>query len=113
MKRKTVKNLSDYKTYDDWVAAIFADNPKQADAFLKSALEEFERDNDVAALLLALRQIAKARGGFTELSNKTGITRETLYKILSKTGNPTIVTFKSILDALGYGMTLRFARAAM
>lgn len=112
MKRKIVKKLSDYKTYDDWVTAIFADNPKQADAFLKSALEEFEKDNDVAALLLSLRQITKARGGFTELASKTGITRETLYKTLSKTGNPTITTFKSILDALGYGLTLKFVKTA-
>ncbi len=112
MKKQKTKNLSDYESYDDWVAAVLAENSKQAEDFLKNALADFEKDNDIAALLLTLRQLAKAKGGFAQLSEKTGITRETLYKILSKTGNPTITTLKSILDALGYCLTLKLLKNA-
>jgi probable addiction module antidote protein len=112
MKRTKIKKLSDYKNYDEWVSAILAENSKQADAFLKDALRDFEKDSDIGALLLTLRQVTKAKGGFANLSKKTGLTRETLYRTLSKTGNPTLVTLKAILDALGYCLTLKFAKVA-
>ncbi|OFW81238.1 MAG: putative addiction module antidote protein [Alphaproteobacteria bacterium RIFCSPLOWO2_01_FULL_40_26] len=112
MTKSKIKNLSDYKSYDDWVASILSENKKQTDLFLKEALKDFEEDNDVGTLLIALRQVAKARGGFTILSEKTGFSRETLYRTLSKAGNPTIVTLKSILDALGYCLTMKVAKMA-
>jgi probable addiction module antidote protein len=108
--KKEVKKMSNYKSYDDWVAAILKDNPKQADDFLETSLKDFEKDGDISSLLLALRQIAKSKGGIAQLSEKTSITRESLYKILSKNGNPTLTTLKSVLDGLGYGIALKFVR---
>jgi probable addiction module antidote protein len=111
MNKKT-KKISDYKSYDDWVAETIGSSKKQMDHFLKLALEDFEKDGDIAILLLALRQIAKVKCGMAEISNKTGLTRESLYKILSKDGNPTLTTFKAILDALGYCLSIRSIRHA-
>ena len=108
MKRK-VKKISDYKNYDEWVAAMLSSSSKQADHFLKLALTDFEKDGDISALLLALRQVAKAKGGFGKLSDKTGIARENLYAVLSKNGNPTITTFQAIIDALGYSLSLKLS----
>jgi len=109
MKSK-IKKISDCANYDEWVADILKKNPKQVDHFLKLALEDFKNDGDLAALLLALRQVAKTKCGFSELSAKTGIARENLYSILSKSGNPTLTTFKTILDALGYELSLKISR---
>ena len=109
MKRKTNK-MSAHKNYDEWVVATLKNNSKQADHFLKISLENFEKDGDIPSLLLALRQVAQVKGGMTKLADQTKLTREALYKILSKDGNPTITTLKIILDALGYAFSLKFAR---
>jgi probable addiction module antidote protein len=37
----------------------------------------------------------------TQLSNTTGLGRESLYKTLSEEGNPTIKTLLLLLDAMG------------
>ncbi len=110
-KPKT-KKISDYNNFDDWAAAMIGSSKKQTDDFLKLALKQFEEDSDTAALLIALRQITKAKGGFAAVAEKTGLTREALYKILSKNGNPTLTTFKNILDALGYCISIKTPRYA-
>ena len=104
-------NLSNYKNYDDWVVDILKKDKKRVDKFLKTALEEFDKDGDTATLLIALRHVAQAKGGIAELAQKTNIGREALYKILSKTGNPTLTTFKTILDGLGCGFAIKLSHA--
>ena len=94
---------------DDWVVDILKKDKKRVDHFLKTALAEFDKDGDVATLMIALRHIAQAKGGIANLSKKTKIGRETLYKILSTEGNPTLTTFKTILDGLGCGISVKMA----
>jgi probable addiction module antidote protein len=108
---KEIKKISNYKNYDDWVAAVFKDNKKQANHFLEMALKDFSKDGDLPSLLLALRQVAKAQGGIAKLSEKTKYNRESIYKILSKDGNPTISTFYEIVNALGYEFSLKLRRS--
>ncbi len=55
--------------------------------------------------LVALRNVAKARGGMTELAQATALGRESLYKTLSEQGNPEFRTLQAVLGALG----LRFS----
>ena len=52
------------------------------------------------AVLSALRSVAEVHG-MTWLSKQTGITRQTLYQMLSKDGNPSIRAFMSIISNLG------------
>ena len=108
-----MKKLSNYKNYDDWAVDILKSSKTRTDNFLKLALAEFEKDGDVATLLIALRQVAQAKGGISQLSNKTKIARESLYNILSKNGNPTLTTFKTVIDALGYKMVLKHSEAVV
>ena len=56
--------------------------------------------HDGAAFLDALHVIARAHG-FAALSRKTGINRTWLYKTISRSGNPRLVTILSLLPALG------------
>lgn len=70
--------------------------------YLNAAIEE----NNPEFLQVALGDIARARG-MMELSRQTGLSREHLYRALSKDGNPRIKTVEKILDALGVEMVFR------
>jgi probable addiction module antidote protein len=75
-------------------------------AYLEACLEE--APDDPALIAAALGDIARARG-MVRLAKDTGLTREGLYKALSKDGNPSLGTVLKVLKALG----LRFeAKAA-
>jgi probable addiction module antidote protein len=41
----------------------------------------------------------------TKISKKTGLGRESLYKTLSKEGNPELATVIKVLDAVGLKLT--------
>lgn len=56
--------------------------------------------HDLPRFLSALRHVVDARVGITELSHKTGLSRTSLYKTLSPTGNPGIFTILLIISAL-------------
>src|SRR5471032_3300524 len=76
-------------------------DPKEADCALDVALEEFEQDNDIDALLDTLRLVAQAQGGIAALARKTSVSRQALYEALSVRGNPRLRTFQNVLGSLG------------
>ncbi len=51
--------------------------------------------------MYALRAIAAARGGVASMAEATGLSRETLYRTLSRDGNPRLSTLLAIADAAG------------
>jgi probable addiction module antidote protein len=106
MKAK-IKKISNYNNFDDWVIDLMKQDSTGIDKFVETAFEEFAKDGDEKALLITLRQIAKAKGGFKLLANKTGLTRESLYRTLSSNGNPRLHTLAIVLSALGYGIFLK------
>lgn len=55
----------------------------------------------------ALRTVADAAGGIAALAEKTGLSRETLYRTLSKKGNPRLDTLAAILAAYGLRLSVR------
>jgi probable addiction module antidote protein len=59
-------------------------NPEEAAAYINAALEE----GDTRVLLTALKNVADANGGIGKLAAKTKLARESLYRMLSKKGNP-------------------------
>ena len=80
--------------------------------FLQTIFEEYEDNPDEGALLSALRQVAKAQGGMTEVAKKTHLSRERLYKTLSKDGNPRLKNLKKILEAFGYTLSFKPIKTA-
>lgn len=96
-----------YRTFDQYLEKHFEDHPERVDGFLQTALEEYEKDQDETALLLALRQVVKAKGGMTALSQRTDIPRESLYRMLAPKGNPTMKTLQRILKSFGYILTFK------
>ena len=100
-------------SYHDYLISSLKD-PNEAYGYLQVAVEEYQVDNDAEALLIALRNIAEAQGGMTELARKTHLNRQNLYSILSKKGNPRLDTFGILLKGLGFKLTIErdSARAA-
>ncbi len=82
-------------------------NPKEASAYLNVALEEFEKDGDAKTFLLMLRDVTEAQGGFSELAEKTNLNRQNLYRVLSGKCNPRMSTLGSILNGLGFRLSIK------
>ena len=92
--KATAPRSVDYKpSQHAWLRADAA----HAAAFLEAALET----GDSGDLMAALRDIADAHGGVTEIAKITGLSRETLYRTLSKKGNPQLSSLMPILQATG------------
>ncbi|MDG2072179.1 MAG: putative addiction module antidote protein [Pseudomonadales bacterium] len=74
--------------------------------YLSDALE----DGDTATVLMALRNITEAQAdGFAGLAARTHLGRESMYKMLSRTGNPKLSTLTKVLQ--GLGLKLKVERA--
>ena len=73
-------------------------------------IEEMLADGDARAVPVALRTIVDAVGGMAALADKTGLSRETLYRTLSKRGNPRLDTLAVILTAFGLRLTVQPAQ---
>ena len=92
---KTVKyNTSDY-----------LNSPEEVAAYIEAVLEE----DDPALLLVALRNVAESQGGVAMMAKQSGLSRESLYRTLSKNGNPKISTLMSIMKALGLHLSVKAA----
>ena len=75
-------------------------------AYLQACLEE--APDDATLLAAALGDIARSKG-MMGLAKKTGLTREGLYKALSKDGNPSLGTVLKVINALGMKLTPQVA----
>lgn len=64
--------------------------------YLEAALE----DGDPGVVAAVLGDIARAKG-MTKIAKKSGLGRESLYKALSREGNPEFVTVLKVVKALG------------
>ena len=69
----------------------------EAVSYLNATLEDKENPE---VFLMALRDVAEAHG-MRETAKKAGLNREGFYQMLSKRGNPTLISLFSILDVLG------------
>jgi len=72
-------------------------DPVEAAAYLNAAIEEGDRET----FLLALRNIAEANGGIKAVAEKSHLNRESLYRTLSRRGNPEIKTLFNLLPNMG------------
>ena len=77
-------------------AAEYLGDAESQEVLIKDAFES----GDPHYIAHALGIIARARG-MTQLSRDAGVTREALYKALSKDGDPRLSTLTSVLAALG------------
>ena len=76
-------------------------DPEEAAAYIDAVMEL----EDKAALLLALRQVAKAHG-MAEVARNAALGEKTLFKALSDDGNPTLETMNRILHSVGLRLSV-------
>jgi probable addiction module antidote protein len=77
-------------------------DPAEAAAYLNAALEEGDKET----FLLALRNIAEANGGMKAVAEKAHLNRESLYRTLSRRGNPEIRTLFNLLHGVGLRLSV-------
>ena len=88
-------------------AADYLTSIEHVAAYLTAVLED--EPDDVGALLEALGTVARSQN-MSEIARRVGMSREGLYKALTASGNPSFVTVRRVLRALG--LEMRFSRAA-
>ena len=96
-KKRNRPKTSDYKEF----LLKRLQSPSAAAGYLTAALEEGDE-----TFLLALKDVAEAKGGITPLAKKSHLNREGLYEMLSERGNPRFSSLSTILDALGMKLEL-------
>lgn len=80
-------------------------DPKFAAEYLRAAIEE---DDEPRVLLIALRHLAQAQG-VAKVAKAAGIERESLYRALSRRGNPRLSTLFAVAKAVGLKLTVEAA----
>ena len=93
-------------SFDDYMVQSMKD-PAQAAAYIEAVIDL----EDPAALLVALRHVAKAHG-MAEVARRADVGDKTLFKALSATGHPTLATVHKVLAAVGLRLSVEPLRAA-
>ena len=76
--------------------------PEEARVYLEVAIEEYGRDNNHEAFLLAVRDVVLAQGGVEKLALETGLNSEYLNQALHESGTPHFSTIAQIVQGLGF-----------
>ena len=84
-------------------------DPRNAVAYVEAVLDE----GDSKGLMQALRNVAEAQGGIAAVAERAGLSRETLYRTLSKSGNPQLMSLTRILGATGLRLSVTRAHTGL
>jgi probable addiction module antidote protein len=96
-----VKRKATLKTVP-WDAAEYLKSDKDIAHYLEAVFE----DGDPSLVAAALGDVARAKG-MARIAQAAGLGRESLYKALSRDGNPEFATVLKVMNALG--LKLRIA----
>lgn len=103
---KKIHEITD--DYSGWLHGKLQ-NKQAARSHIQVALNAYQNDQDKAALLLALKDVAEAQGGIGWLAKETQLNREHLYYLLSGKGNPRLDTLSLIFKAFGFHLKVAVA----
>ena len=85
-------------TFSRYDVADYLKSDEDIAAFLEACFDE--AGSDAAFIAAALGEVARAYG-MARLAKETGLSREGLYKTLSKDGNPSFSAVLKVINALG------------
>lgn len=91
--------------YESYLYPALRDDDAHARRYLTGCFN----DDYEPTFLGALRDVVLARGGVAKIAKAAGLNRESLYKTLSRGGNPEVNTLRKILTALG--LKVEFVKA--
>ena len=81
-------------------------DPEYAALYLANVLE----DGSSEEFLLALRDVAEARK-MSAVARASHLNRESLYKMLSESGNPRLNSLRAVLESVGLRLSVKPALA--
>lgn len=107
-KKKIIKKKPRCVDYHDTLLKRLKDRDYAVE-YLNAAIEEsLKGDRESQKLFLnALKNVAEAQGTMSDLAKRAHVRRESLYRILSKDGNPELNTLASLLHAMGFCLSIR------
>nr|WP_298377536.1 addiction module antidote protein [uncultured Halomonas sp.] len=89
------------KSHDEAVIEMLRSDPTMAADYLRMAFNELDEEGGEPAFLMALRHVVEAQGGMAAIAERAKVSRESLYRALSRTGNPTLKTLTTVIKATG------------
>jgi probable addiction module antidote protein len=95
MAKATSRSRKKLKTIP-WDSAAYLKTAEDVANYLEAVFE----DGDPALIAAALGDIARSKG-MTKIARAAGVGRESLYKALSRGGNPELATVLKVMRALG------------
>jgi probable addiction module antidote protein len=98
MKKVKKIKITDFAVFD---AVDYLKTDKDMADYLNAVLD----DGDPALFVAAIGDIAKAKG-MMEISKKSGVTREALYRALKLGSQPRFETVAKVINALGMRLTV-------
>lgn len=91
------------RSHEAAIIDSFRRDPEFAVQYLNEVLAEGDQDE----LMLALRRVSKAFGGIAKLASDAELNATTLYRTLSRNGNPELRSLIALLRALGMQLAVR------
>ena len=88
-----------------WDAADYLKTRKDIAIYLDEILKIAREDNTPELFIEALGDVTRAQG-MTDLAKTIDVSRESLYKSLSKKGNPSFSTIFKVLEFLNLEMSI-------
>lgn len=95
-------------SFDESMAAMYAQDPSFALEMINSLLE----DGETGEMLSFLRQLTKAFGGVQKVAEEAQLNPTQLYRTLSAEGNPSLISLRAILKAMGLQLAVKRVPAA-
>lgn len=112
--KKTTKKAAPKKSAPRWVdyhetLIERLKDHEYAVIYLNAAIAESLKGDEESqqVFLNALRNVAEAQGTMTDLAKRAQVRRESLYRMLSKKGNPELSSLASVLNAMGFSLSVR------
>lgn len=98
------KKITSYQ--EDLIEAL--KDPREAAEYLNAAIE----DGDKEVFLLAMRNVILAHGGMSTIAKKAHMNRESLYRMLSKKGNPELKSILNLLQIVGLKISIELGKTS-
>ena len=99
-----MRRASNTESYREKLLESLKD-PEEAAHYLTACLE----DGYPGVFLMALRDVADAHGGIRAVSRGAKLNREALYRMLSKSGNPSLGSLAAVLKACDLRLAIQSA----
>lgn len=105
MIKKLAKKTARCIDYNEKLIERLKDR-EYAVTYLNTAIAETKKgDIESQQLFLkALRNVAEAQGSMSDLAKRAHVRRESVYRMLSKNGNPELNSLTALLQAMGFSL---------